>query len=916
MKTKIVHEEHEGTRRKSRFLARRGGLGMTRSGPSCPSWICISIFVLFFCGTALAQVPSPESFLGFKVGEDRKLADWEQVVGYFQKVAAAAPDRVKFEELGKSTLGKPFIMLTISSADNLRQIDRYRQIQERLADPRGLSDAEAEKLMAEGKAVVLITCTVHSTEVASTQTSLEFVHRLLTEDTPRHRAILNNVIFLLIPSLNPDGQDMVVRWYRKYVGTPFEGGPLVELYHHYVGHDDNRDWYMFTQVESQLAVGKAHNVWHPHVVYDVHQMGSFSARMFTPPFMDPVDPNVDPLIVQEINMLGSTMAAELATAGKRGVAVNAMYDFWAPARHYQAYHGGLRILTESASARIASPIRIRFDQLDTQALGYNAQRSSWNFPDPWPGGEWHLRDIVDYQLITFGAALYHAAQNREMYLRNFHRIGKRAVERRGPPFAYVVPPEQKDPAAAVKMLNTLRFGMVEVHRARQKFTADGLEYPAGTHVILLAQPYGSYAKTLLERQRYPDLREYPGGPPKRPYDVTAQTLPLLMGVGAVEVRDAFQADLEKLDKIELPAGKMEPARRQYLLRADSNNAYLAVNRLLKAGGAVARLSAAARDGNREFPAGTFVVRSGNSRELAALGVDFSATDQPLADAAPLRAPRIGLYKSYVASMDEGWTRWLLEQFEFPFTGIYDKDIRAGQLNSRFDEIVIPDQGVGALVNGHARRGAAEAEEGGGSRGAPAAVAARGASLDVPAARERGEGAFGGGPVPDEFTGGIGAAGVAALRAFVMQGGTLVTLNRASNFAIERLGVAARSILEGVPNREFYGPGSILRILVDTNHPVGYGMEREAAEWFEHSPAFAPAFQSTAPSAVTVARYPNGNPLMSGWLLGDHLLQNQAAVMDAPLGRGHVVMFGFRPQYRGQSYGTFKMLFNALYYFGR
>ncbi len=284
----------------------------------------------------------------------------------------------------------------------------------------------------------------------------------------------------------------------------------------------------------------------------------------------------------------------------------------------------------------------------------------------------------------------------------------------------------------------------------------------------------------------------------------------------------------------------------------------------------------------------------------ALGVDFYATDLPLPDVVPLRMPRIGLCKSYVPSIDEGWTRWLLEQFEFPYTSIYDKDIREGKLNSRFDVMVIADQSVQAIVNGHARRQPAEAE---------------GIGREIPAAAREREEAFFQGPVPDEFTGGIGAGGVANLRAFVMQGGTLVTLNRASNFPIESLNVGARNVLRDVPNRDFYGPGSILRIIVDTNHPLGYGMETEAAAWFEHSPAFAPAFESAAaPGAVTVARYPNGNPLMSGWLLGDALLQNRSALMDAPLGRGNVVMFGFPPQYRGQSYGTFKMLFNALYYF--
>ncbi len=392
-----------------------------------------------FAPAAFAQLPSPDSVLGFHVGEDRKLADWQQVTGYFQKIATASPDRVKFEEIGKSTLGKPFVVLTVSSAANIAHLDHYLEIQKKLADPRGLSAADAEQLISQGKAIVLITCTVHSTEVASTQTAMEYVYKLLSEDTPEHHSILDNVIFLLIPSLNPDGQDMVVQWYRKYLGTPYEGQEPPEIYHHYVGHDDNRDWYMFTQVESQLTVEKVQNVWHPQVVYDVHQEDPTAARLFVPPFLDPVDPNIDPLIVQETNWLGTSMANDLAAAGKKGIAIHAIYDEWSPSRHYQAYHAGLRILTESASAMLASPINVPFYTLDTHALGYNAQERSWNFPDPWMGGEWHLRDIVDYQLITFEGCLRAVALNREMVLRNFYNIGKNAIEWKGRPYAFLVP---------------------------------------------------------------------------------------------------------------------------------------------------------------------------------------------------------------------------------------------------------------------------------------------------------------------------------------------------------------------------------------------------------------------------------------------------------------------------------------------
>ncbi|MBV9435059.1 MAG: hypothetical protein JOZ44_03350, partial [Acidobacteria bacterium] len=503
----------------------------------------------------------------------------------------------------------------------------------------------------------------------------------------------------------------------------------------------------------------------------------------------------------------------------------------------------------------------------------------------------------DYQLIAYGACLRTVAQNREMFLRTFYNLGVRAVNRKGGPYAFVVPPDQHDLPAAIKMLNTLRFGEVEIQQAKQKFTADGLDFPAGSWIILLNQPYGNYAKTLLERQKYPDLREYPGGPPKRPYDVTAQTLPLLMGVKAYEIEQPFSAEMAKIEAAETPAARVDVKTREFLIRSDSDYAFLDVNRLMKAGLQVARLRTARTEAGKDFPPGTFVVHGNVSQIKLQPGLDLTGTTVAESSTIPLKTPRIGIYVSYIASMDEGWTRWLLDQFEFSYTRIYDKDVRAGNLNSRFDVILIPDEQTNAIVNGLRN---AVRETSGGNENAARRGPAEGES---------------GGRVPEEFTGGLGNSGVAALKLFVTQGGTLIALNGASNFAIERLGVGARNVLQGVPNKDFYGPGSILRVNLDTSHPLAWGMERDAAIWFEHSPAFAPVFDRSAGDVEDVATYPAGNPLMSGWLLGDDLLQGHSALIDAPLGQGHIVMFGFRPQYRGQSYGTFKLLFNALYYFG-
>jgi hypothetical protein len=761
-----------------------------------------------------AAVPTPQSHFGHEIGVDRELLDWDKVVSYFRALERAS-DKIRVEELGKTVEGRPFIAATIAEPETLRDLDRYREIQRRLADPRTTPEAQAEELIARGKTVVLLTCSIHSAEVASTHTAVEFAYRLLTEDKPRFRAILHKTILLLVPSLNPDGVDIVTNWYRRTLGTLYEGKGPPELYHHYVGHDNNRDWFMFTQPETRLTVSKLHNVWHPQIVYDVHQQGEYASRIFVPPWLDPIEPNVDAILSQEMNMVGTAMAADLTAAGKKGVAIHAAYDFWTPSRHYQAFHAGLRILSESAGVKLATPVTIRRDQLEADAVGYNARERSWNFLEPWEGGEWRLRDIIDYQLIAFESCLYQAAIHREELLRNFYRVGQRAIARTEPA-AFLVPASQRDPGATRKLLETLAFGMVEISRA-----------PDGSHVISMAQPYSSFAKALLERQNYPDFRQYPGGPPVRPYDVTAHTLPLLMGVHVETLEKLWAGSVARED-----FSRRTPPES---FRASDTDSWLTINRVWKSGGTLWR----------DPVTGDF-----------ALSQKGPAWNQ-------VRRPRIGLYKSFVPANDEGWTRWLLEQFEFSYLSVGNRDIQAGDLSRRFDVLVFPDQPLSDILDGYAK-----------------------------------------GAMPEEFTGGLGDAGARALRMFGSQGGTLVFLNRSAAYATEVLGVKAKNVVEGLPTREFYAPGSLVNVVLDTRHPLTLGLPREIAIWSEHSPAWET-------KDAVAARYPDARILASGWLLGEKLLMGRAALVDARMGRGRAILFGMRPQYRGQSYQTFKLFFNSL-----
>lgn len=836
----------------------------------------ISLSFIFSIAAFGQHVTSPEEAFGFKPGTDRKLADWKQLTNYFETVSHES-NRIRFEELGKTTEGRPFISLTISSPENLKHIDEYKDILRRLADSRQTTPEQARELVKRGKTVLVVTCNIHSTEIASSQSAAEFVYRLAALDTSTIQEILDNTIIVLVPSLNPDGQQLVVDWYKKYLGTPFEGGPPVVLYQHYVGHDDNRDWYGFTQIETQLAVDKVINPWHPQVLYDLHQMGAHGPRIYLPPWVDPIDPNIDPLLVNTMNALGTQTALEISQTGKSGVLVHGVYDLWSPARHYMAYHGTARVLTESASVNIASPIEIPFEKLD-RGIGYDAKVRTWNFPDPWKGGAWRLGDIVSYQMDAFFSIAHNVAVNRERYLSNYYQILKNATDQKyGGPFAYVIPAEQIDLASTARLLNILRRGEVEIKQASADFEADGHHFTKGSYVIALAQPYGAFAKTLLEVQHYPNIPEYPGGPLQRPYDVTAQTLPLLLGVNAVEVTNRFEVAGALIEKAAIPSGVVDDgnAKFGYVVDDTSNSALYALFSLLKEDVHAYRLTGGKYvSGTIYFPAQP-KLREHLVKAAVHWPIHFRAiNDRVDSVLLEVKLPRVGLYQSWVASMDEGWTRWIFDQNNIPYTRLVDEEIRKGDLAKKFDVIVLPDNSARAITNGFAGRG---------------------------------EGNEDGPKIPAEFRGGLGEKGVAALQEFAEAGGTIVALNRASNVYATK-DSAVKNVLEGVNNRDFYIPGSILEVKVDTSHPIGFGASSTLPIFFEQSPAFA-----VQGKARSIAGYTSDHPLLSGWILGGKYLVGNSALAEEPVGKGRLILFGFRPQYRAQSEATYKLFFNALFY---
>ncbi len=758
-------------------------------------WMAVVLSVLALDTVQGQDIPTPRSHFGFEIGEDRKLANWTQLTDYYEKLAQTS-QRVSVDTLGPTTAGLPFVMLTITSAENHARLDELHGIQMKLADPRQISgEEELERLLESGKTVVLITHAIHSTEVGGAQMAARLAYRLASSDEPRIREILDNVVLLDIPSLNPDGTQWVVDWYNRWVGTQYEAAPLPWLYHQYVGHDNNRDWYAFTQLETQYTVTQAHNAWHPQIVHDIHQMGNSGARIFFPPYIDPVEHNVDPGIVTAVNQLGTYMAAELTSQGKKGVVVNAIYDAFTPARAYQHYHAGARILSETASARLATPITLTKEEV-TGGRAYDASQQSWNFPFLWEGGEWGLPDIVDYMEAGALALLTNAAKNRRYWLTNFYQINRRAVDGwESWPAVWVIPADQANPTGVASVLRILTMGDVEVHQAEEAFQAGGESFPRGSYVIPMNQPYASFAQTMLEVQEYPDLREYPGGPPRRPYDVTAHTLPLLMDVVAVSVEEPINA----------------------------------------------RLSA----------------------PIAVPKVDYQLPDVLRMGS----APRVGIYKSWQEPMPAGWTRWVLDQHGVVYDTLHDARIQEGKLQESYDVILLQSQS--------------------------------GESLREGISAER---------LPEPWSGGLGDDGVRALRDFVRNGGRLVAVEEATDFVIELFDLGVSDAVARLPTQDFYVPGSILNVELEPGHEVTRGMELTTPVWYWRN---SRAFDVSDPSIEVVGRYGEGNPRLSGWILGPEHLAGKPALVQAEVGRGSVVLFGFQPNYRAQTISTWPLLFNAL-----
>lgn len=830
---------------------------------TCPGGFVTFHSVLAALSTLILTAPSllavqttPEEHLGRPVGRDFELADWEEVSSYFEKLGAESPN-VTTAKVGTTTEGRDFLLATISSPENLANLDEIKSIAAKLADPRGLSAEDEALCLKNGKVVLFISCAMHATECASPQFAMEFAHQLATSTEEPWASTREKCVVLLAPSLNPDGLDHVVSWYRETVGTPYESAGLLKLYQYYAGHDNNRDWFMLSLEETRIVTRLLYSEWHPQVYWDVHQQGSRRERLFVPPFRDPLNPNLEPTIITGIDELGTRALFDLTRWGYTGISTGVSYDMWwnGGNRNVPVRHNIVGLLTEAASCRLATPMFLPRSELHDPKRGPEYVPSN-SFPNPWPGGWWRIRDIIDYEAAFGRSLLGSLSRERGLWLDNALRASRNSMKRAQEegPVAWLIPSDNADIGAVRRLVDTLLVGGVEIWRADAAFKADGRDYPAGTLVLSSSQPYAQHVKDLFEVQRYPKG--------DAPYDVAGWTLPMLLGVRRVEVVSTFEVDLKQVvDTTAALAGFDAHAGAAYGSSQNSDD-WKAV---VASGGG--QLAVGDNADPRVPKAGALSVGGGT-----AFGADVAVR--------PLSTERIGLYAPWSGSMDEGWTRWVLDEFGIPFTGVRNEMLRAGKLRELLDVLVLPSISGRQLDAGRAP-----------------------------------------GSVPSEYSRGLDPEGAIAIEEFVREGGRLVCVGSSSAWAIDLFRLPLVDVTRTEEGRNFACPGSVLRG-IPVEHQLTSGLESSVALFFSRSAAWRAMTDSERKSAEEsgplgegpvepLLLYAPSRVLLSGFIEQPEVIAGRQAWVRAEHGEGEIHLFGFRPQYRAWAQDTFQLLFRSM-----
>lgn len=832
----------------------------------------------------MQTITSPKEFFGFDLGADYKIARWDRIVEYY-KLLSSQSDRIQVTEMGPSTEGNPFLKVIITSPENFAHLEELRQINQTIADPRGLSPEEIQGLVKKGKAVSVQSMSLHATEIGGTQMAPLLAYDLLTGDSPEIQNILQNVVLVMVPCFNPDGQIMVTDWYNSTLGTPYEGCNYPSLYHKYTGHDNNRDAFAHNIVESQYVGDILFKEWTPQSYFDHHHMGSYGARIFVPPYKNPVRPYTDPLVYNELSLYGANMCYRMEQEDLSGASMMSQFPGWG---HYGYHwitnsHNIAGMLSESANAKLATPLYIHPEQLegnhDKSTPFYGPQV---HFTHPWPGGWWRLGDIVKRQYCAAYTVLDTMAKNREQILYNMTQKALRQTKRGGESHeqAFLIPENQFDRGVLRVLLKILLDQGIEIKRAASDLSVGAVTYPKGTYVIPLAQPKMGVVMNLLARTLYPDnfwTRDMQDA--LTAFDTASDTVAEYMGVQVIPADAPVEGELTPFTALDAIPLTSLPQAAGYVISAKENRGYHAANLLLAQGFPVWRIDTC--------PWHDFYVE-GDIKKLAPIFDAAQATvrpvEKPYPQMTPLKPLRVAMYQRfYTGNADEGWTRLLFDNMAYSYTTVFDADIKNGRLKD-FDVLILPSDSYEMLYGVMHYAGSPKFD---------------GMMQYI-------------GKQPPEKQSGLGDEGMNAIRSFVEQGGKLLAFNQSCDFAIEACHLKVKNLAKGLSAKEFNTHGSTLHMELDTQNPLCYGMPQKALAFHWDGPVLAVGEKFDAQQYQVAARYAKEDVLQSGLLTGEKLIAGTPALLQAHCGQGEVVLYGFAPQHRCQTHGTFKLVFNALY----
>ena len=837
----------------------------------------LACILLVTLATLAWPLQTPEQFLGFKPGSDRNLAHYNQIKAYFELLSRESP-RVQTITLGKTTQGNDLFMAVISSEANLKEWEKYTTITRQLAQAE-IDPQAAEKLAASGKAVVFVTCSLHANEIASSQMSMELGYRLAIGNSTELQDILENVILVLFPSVNPDGQIMEVEWYNKYKGTEYEGTGVPYLYHWYAGHDNNRDWFKISLKETALIVREIYHKWFPQIFVDEHQMGSSGDRLFIPPYQDPPTPGVHPLVWRSINLIGSRIGYDLEKLNLKGVASRGFFTgWWIGSLDDSAwFHNIPGILFEGASVRLASPIYIEPEEVESAESFKNEERVF--SPNPWKGGWWRLSDLVTYDLQATLSVLNTAVRQKKELLYNTYQIARENIARgeKEAPYAFIVPRQQHDPATAERFIQILLKSNIRVFQLTHPARVGDTMFDKRSFVIPMAQPYRAFVKNIFENQHYPDIRKNLKAEPELPYDMAAWTLPVGMGVKTVTVNEPLKALMEPVGQGQFQKNQFPEELEEYIiLDSRQKNSFRAAFELLGKGKTVYRNSE-----HPDFSPGSFLVKKSETLEIlksihreTPLQLAFRK-EIPLQQFRRLRPFKAGLYQNWGHNISEGWLRYVFDEYKIPFETVHPQDVAKKGFANKFDIILFT--------------GASESEI---ESGKPAKKWEKWAT-----------------PAPPEFSGGIDEKGEKLLAAMVKNGKTLIFMDDSCNYAINKFKMPVTNVME--ENSKVTCPGSYLRVEVKSSELTA-GMEKTAAVFFRDTPTFETSLPKTAnESRFTPLVFGERDLLLSGWLEGENELVRKSLLVDYRKDKGRIILIGPDVIHRTHSEGTYKIMFNSL-----